>query len=96
MAEPILGLTSRIVLAMHIDLFYFATMRDLAGVKQERIELPVGATVEHLKIHLAERHPTMVEALNTCLISVERKLAQPGQVIEENQEIAIFPPISGG
>jgi molybdopterin synthase catalytic subunit len=81
---------------MHIDIFYFATMRTLAGVKQEKINLPVGATVEQLKIHLANRNPEMAEALNTCLVSVDRKLALPEQVIVEGQEVAIFPPISGG
>jgi molybdopterin converting factor subunit 1 len=81
---------------MRIDLHYFATMRTLAGVKQEQIELPLGTTVGHLKIHLANRYPEMADALGTCLVSVDRKIAQSEQVIQEGQEVAIFPPISGG
>lgn len=81
---------------MRIELYYFATIRDIAGVKHEQLDLPEASTVEELKIHIASRYPKMAEALNTCLVSVDRKIAQNDRVILEGEEVAIFPPISGG
>jgi molybdopterin converting factor small subunit len=44
---------------MKIRMLYFATFRDLAGVREEDLSIPEGATIEILQNHLAKLHPTI-------------------------------------
>jgi molybdopterin synthase catalytic subunit len=81
---------------MKVDVLYFATLRDLAGVKQESIALSEGATVADLKSALADRHAKLEPAMDSALVSVNREFAFPEEVVKEGDEIAVFPPVSGG
>jgi molybdopterin converting factor subunit 1 len=81
---------------MKLKVLYFATLRDRAGVKQEFIELTSGATVAALKQAVIERHPEIAVALETSICAVDREFALDDQVLLADQEIALFPPVSGG
>jgi molybdopterin synthase catalytic subunit len=81
---------------MNVDVLYFATLRNLAGVKQESIELDEGATVADLKVALASRHAELEPAMNSAIVSVNREFAFPEEPVSEGDEIAVFPPVSGG
>jgi molybdopterin converting factor subunit 1 len=81
---------------MQIQLLYFAPFRKLVGAKEERITLPDGTTVSDLKLHLVEMHASLEEGLETAVIAINRDFAFPEDVLQEGDEVAIFPPISGG
>jgi len=81
---------------MKLKVLYFATLRDRAGVKEERIELASGATVADLKQAVIERHPGIAEALRSSICAIDREFALDDQVLQQENEIALFPPVSGG
>lgn len=81
---------------MQIRVLYFATLRDRAGVREERLSIPAESTVADLKQTLGDRHQDLVPALDSALVSVNREFALPGEQLAEGDEVAIFPPVSGG
>ena len=81
---------------MEIDVLYFATLRDLIGHRQERLELPGGSTVGELKAKLAQRGERIALALDSALFSINREFAFMEETINDGDEVGVFPPVSGG
>ena len=81
---------------MKLKILYFATLRDRAGVREEQIDLASGATVADLKQAVIMRHPDISQALDTSICAVNREFATDDQVLQKEDEIALFPPVSGG
>ena len=81
---------------MEVTVLYFATLRDYRGLRQERLTLPDGATVAELKAILCKRHSNLAPALEAAILSVNREYAFPKDEIHDGDEVALFPPVSGG
>jgi len=81
---------------MTLRILYFATMRDLAGVREETISLPDGLRVKDLKSLLGGKHPQLIKAFNSAIFAVNREFALDDHPLKEGDEVAIFPPVSGG
>ena len=81
---------------MTLRILYFATMRDLAGVREETVSLPDGSRVKDLKSLLGEKHPELIKAFNSAIFAVNREFAFDDHPLKEGDEVAIFPPVSGG
>jgi MoaE-MoaD fusion protein len=79
-----------------ITVLFFASLRDLTGVREIRLELPAGATIADLKSLLIERYPRLEPAMNSALVSVEREFAFDEEAVAPGAEVALFPPVSGG
>ena len=81
---------------MKVVVRYFASIRELTGVKEEEIELPYGGTIENLIREATERH-SMLKAQNRAIIvSVNGELAEASRQLKPTDEVAMFPPVSGG
>ena len=81
---------------MKLRILYFATMRDLAGMREETVSLSDGLKVKDLKSLLGEKHPELLRAFNSAIFAVNREFAFDDQPLKEGDEVAIFPPVSGG
>ena len=81
---------------MEVTVLYFATLRDYRGLRQERLTLPDRATVADLKAILCERHGNLTSALEAAILSVNREYAYDEDELHEGDEVALFPPVSGG
>ena len=82
---------------MRITALFFATLRDLIGEKQMTLEVadsPI--TVEQLRHELAARYPAAADHLGIALAAVNEEFAFDHQAIHEGDEVAFFPPVSGG
>ncbi|MEQ9813135.1 MAG: molybdopterin converting factor subunit 1 [Azospirillaceae bacterium] len=81
-------------------ILYFAWVRDRIGLAEERIALPEGvATVGALKDWLIARGGGYAAALDTgraVRFAVNQRFAKEGDAIAEGDEIAVFPPVTGG
>lgn len=78
------------------DIRLFATLRDRAGQDRIRVSLDSPATVNDLLAGIAAAYPKLTEALPTVLVAVNKNFAFPETAIQETDEIALFPPVSGG
>jgi molybdopterin synthase catalytic subunit len=79
-----------------VTVIFFATLRDAAGVRRANMELPEGARVRDLKEHLLDAYPGLSEAMDTVLVSVNREYAFDDDLLPQDAEVAVFPPVSGG
>ena len=79
-----------------INVLFFATLRDRAGIKSVELEVPVDMTVLTLKNKLASDYPNLKESMKTILVSVNKEYALDEAIIPQGAEIALFPPVSGG
>jgi molybdopterin synthase catalytic subunit len=75
---------------------FFASLKDLTGVRQVTLELPVGTTVGEFRIILKDKFPALTPHLPHALIAVNRVYALENVIIPPEGEIAVFPPVSGG
>ena len=79
---------------------YFANLREVVGRDREQIELPGNvATVADLISHLRaadNRFERMISEQEQVLVAVNQAVAGPGEAVADGDEIAFFPPMSGG
>jgi molybdopterin synthase sulfur carrier subunit len=83
---------------MLIRLRYFASLRESLG-GAESIELPAGATVAAARDALIARGGAHAQALartRALRCAINREMAPEDQVLEDDAELAFFPPVTGG
>ena len=83
-----------------VTMVYLARLREAFGISCERVSLPAHiATVGALRDWLAARGgPWAVELApgRGLRIAVNHDLARAEEPIREGDEIALFPPVTGG
>lgn len=80
-----------------LQLKFFASLRDQLNTSEETID-GTYACVGELKQALCERGETWQALLNgsNVLVAVNQDMAFDSTVIKEGDEIAFFPPVTGG
>jgi sulfur-carrier protein len=85
---------------MNVRLLYFAALREQLGIAKEAIELPMDVnTVDALRSHLMQRGDAWQKALgpNRALrVAVNQDMAKPTTPVKPGDEVAFFPPVTGG
>lgn len=81
---------------MNLNVRLFATLKDRVGAAQVSVEVNEPATVTNLLTALTEKFPAIEPSLKSILISVNQEYAERDQIIHSGDEIALFPPVSGG
>jgi molybdopterin converting factor subunit 1 len=82
---------------MHkVKVLFFATLRDYAGAKMIELEIPMGTTISGLTKILTVSYPNLEKVKDSMMAAINREYAADEQVISEGDEIAFFPPVSGG
>jgi molybdopterin synthase sulfur carrier subunit len=82
-----------------IQLRYFANLRETLGVADEQIDLPDGInTISALAGWLQERNDTWRTALGDSRlhVAVNQKIVNPDCPVNDGDEVAWFPPVTGG
>lgn len=81
---------------MEFEIRLFATLKDRAGQSSVRVSVDAPATVQTVLNALAAAYPALEPSLGTTLISVNKAFADVETAVSANDEIALFPPVSGG
>ena len=85
---------------MKLKILYFASIREKLGRDGEEIDLPPGvSTVAGLRTHLRTRGGAWAEALaegKLLRAAVNQDTAQPAAAVKAGDEVAFFPPVTGG
>lgn len=84
------------VTTMHVHIKLFATLKERAGKPELGLELPPASTVADLKQALGRDLPGLAQALPSALISVNHEYAFDQDALKDGDEVALFPPVSGG
>jgi molybdopterin synthase sulfur carrier subunit len=79
---------------------YFAWVRQKLGVSGERIELPAGVrSVRDLANHLGNRNAPWSDVfsdLSSLRTAVNQEYVSLDAPVAANDEVAFFPPVTGG
>ncbi|MBS4046299.1 MAG: molybdopterin converting factor subunit 1 [Alphaproteobacteria bacterium] len=79
---------------------YFALLRERIGMAEEEISPPAEVrTVADLVIWLrgrSEQHDAALANPTMVRVAVNQDYAQPSDAVRPGDEIALFPPVTGG
>jgi len=81
---------------MRINIRFFATLRDRAGVASLQVEITEPATVADVLKQLVTEFPAIEPSIPTALVAVNQEYSFPDTVVHPGDEVALFPPVSGG
>ena len=83
-----------------VTLLYFASLRESLGCSREQLPIPAGtATVSSLVEQLRSRDSRWTEAFapgKTWRVAVNQQMASLATPIKPGDEVAFFPPVTGG
>jgi sulfur-carrier protein len=82
-----------------LKVLYFASIREQLGFGEETLPLPNDATVNGVIDVLRARSDVYAEALaagKRWRVAVNQDMAALDAIIQAGDEIAIFPPVTGG
>ncbi|HEY0982859.1 MULTISPECIES: MoaD/ThiS family protein [unclassified Schlesneria] len=74
----------------------FAQAKQLVGSPQVELPWADGQSVTELKQQLGEQYPQLQSLLPRLLVAVNSEYAGNEQTITTRDEVACFPPVSGG
>ena len=83
-----------------VTLLYFASLRESLGCSREQLPLPAGtATVSALVEQLRTRDAPWTDAFapgKTWRVAVNQQMASLATPVRPGDEVAFFPPVTGG
>ena len=74
----------------------YASYRETAGIDSLRVSLSGGATVADAVAALLEAAPSLPRDFRPHLIAVNEEFANPAYPLSDGDDIALYPPVSGG
>ncbi|KMN83219.1 molybdopterin synthase sulfur carrier subunit [Chromobacterium alkanivorans] len=83
---------------MKLNLLYFARLRDEFGLESEHLDSEA-ATVEELLVELRLRGEVWARELaadRVFRVAVNQQMARLDAVLSDGDEVAVFPPVTGG
>jgi molybdopterin synthase sulfur carrier subunit len=83
-----------------VKVLFFASLREQLGTSAEEVQLPADvSTVGGLRSHLMSRGgawQTVFADRKLVRIAVNQDMAQPSAALKAGDEVAFFPPVTGG
>jgi molybdopterin synthase sulfur carrier subunit len=82
-----------------IQLRYFASLREQVGLDTETLAPEIGGTVAEIRVHLQTRGGPWAQAFGAdrrVLAAVNQEMARPDAPVADGDELAFFPPVTGG
>ncbi len=80
---------------MKVKVKYFGILKDITGVPEETLVTNT-ATIEELLRSLAARYPLLAQHIESVRVALNGRLVDKSNSVENDGEIALLPPVSGG
>jgi molybdopterin synthase catalytic subunit len=81
---------------LRIRVRLFAMQRETAGMKELRLEVPLGATVDDAWAAVVEAVPALAPGRASLRFAVNGEYADAARPLADGDEVACIPPVSGG
>jgi sulfur-carrier protein len=81
---------------MKVTVCFYSYFKELAGCARTAASVPAGATLGDLFENLIERFPKLEAMKKSTLMAVGVDYQKPNYVLQEGDEVSLFPPVQGG
>ncbi len=82
-------------MSLSVSVLLFGITRDLTGQSAVSVPFSEGASVGDLISQLHRNYPALT-GIRSLLVAVNGEYAESEQILAQNDEIALIPPVSGG
>jgi molybdopterin synthase sulfur carrier subunit len=81
---------------MQIRMRYFASLREITGLREETLNIEEGTSVASVRSLLLKRYPVLESALERAVCAINHQYVTPETALKEGDEIVFIPPVGGG
>ncbi|MCA9035960.1 MAG: molybdopterin converting factor subunit 1 [Planctomycetaceae bacterium] len=81
---------------MRLSVLLFARARELARTSRAEVEVPESASVADIRDALLQIHPELTTLSSSLLWAVNNAYVTLDHLVVSSDEVACFPPVSGG
>jgi molybdopterin synthase catalytic subunit len=81
---------------MHVRVLFFGILRELVGRPAEESDFPEGSDLGSVFESYASRYPRLRDMAKSIVMARNQEFAALSTALEEGDEVAFLPPVSGG
>jgi molybdopterin converting factor small subunit len=81
---------------MRVRVYFYSYYKELAGCAVTEEELPSPSTVRDLLARVHDRFPRLAGLGKSTLVAVGVDYQPRDYVLQEGDEVSLFPPVQGG
>lgn len=83
-------------MTMRVSVHFYSYFKDLTGTLQTEEELPAAATISQLLQKLFVKFPRLETMQRSMLTAVGVDYQPQDYVLQDGDEVSLFPPVQGG
>jgi molybdopterin converting factor subunit 1 len=81
---------------MSIRVLFFASLADITGKREIEIDATEHPDVGSVFSHFVKDYPRLEAHRSSTLCALNAEFARPSSPVHDGDEVAFFPPVSGG
>ena len=85
-----------ILSTMRVQVLFFGQLKDLTGRSSESLPLAERARLSDVLQHYADKFPDIRKLSSSLALSINREYASQDAPLQDGDEVALLPPVSGG
>lgn len=81
---------------MSVRVLFFASLADITGLREAELDAALYRDVGSIYSHFESAFPRLREHRRSVLFALNAETAGPDAAVKDGDEVAFFPPVSGG